>query len=251
MEDCGFSENQNKRVNFMSMSSEKKWALIQKIIFAVFWIGFVALCFFYRDEITVERVVTYTPSNRILAAVVMLGLFALKSISFFVYGGILYAASGIIFSLPQAIGVNTLGTFVMTVIPYLIGKKAGRGAVARLTEKNSKLELLREASNRNGFFISFFIRIVGLLPGDLVGMYLGANGISFWKYVAGTMIGLYPAVIAFSVMGMSAEDPSSPAFIISAVVEIGLCLLSILLYILWSRRKKKRAFAHMKTEDGE
>ena len=93
------------------------------------------------------------------------------------------------------------------------------------------------------------MRIIGLFPGDLVGMYLAACGISFLKYVSGTMVGLYPAVIAFSVMGMSAEDPASPAFIISVVVEIGLCLISLLLYILWSRRKKKKASAYYQTED--
>ena len=233
----------------MSVTAEKKWTFVQKIIFIAFWIGFLSLCFIFRDEITVERIVSYTPGNPILAAVIMLGLFALKSVSFFVYGGILYAACGIIFPLPQAILVNTLGTFVMTVIPYIIGRKAGYKSIEKLTEKNTKLELLRDTSNRNGFFISLFVRIIGLLPGDLVGMYLGACGINFSKYVSGTMVGLYPAVIAFSVMGMSAEDPASPAFIISVVVEIGLCLISLLLYILWSRRKKKKASAYYQTED--
>ncbi len=233
----------------MGGTVEQTWSVIQKIIFMAFWPGLVALCFVYREEITVEHIVGYTPSNPVLAALVMLGLFALKSVSVFIYGGILYAACGIIFPLLQAILVNTLGTFVMTVIPYVIGRKAGCGAIGKLTERNSKLELLRDASNRNGFFISLFVRIVGLLPSDLVGMYLGACGISFSKYVCGTMIGLYPAVIAFSVMGMSAENPTSPAFIISAAFEIGLCLISLLLYILWSRRKKKKASAYCQTEE--
>ncbi|MGM9641774.1 MAG: TVP38/TMEM64 family protein [Eubacteriales bacterium] len=224
----------------MELTVEKKLAIVQKIIFVAFWLVFVVLCFVYRDEITVERITSFTPDEPLLAALVMIVLFALKSVSLFVYGGILYAACGIIFPLPQAIIINTVGTFVMTIIPYLIGRKSGSKAIAKLTEKSRKLELLHDASNRNGFFVSFFVRIVGLLPSDLVGIYLGASGISFGKYVSGTMLGLFSAVVAFSVMGMSADDPTSPAFIISAAAEIGLCILSLVLYFVLARRKKKK-----------
>lgn len=233
----------------MDTNAEKKWSIIRKAICIAFWLAFAILCFIYRDEITVERIVSYTPGNLALAAFIMLFLFALKSVSVFIYGGILYAACGMIFSLPQAILVNTVGTFVMTAIPYAIGRKAGKGSLTWLTGKNAKLELLRDASNRNGFFISFFIRIIGLLPGDLVGIYLGASDISFGKYVCGTMLGLFPSVIAFSVMGMSADDLGSPAFVLSAVAEVGLCLMSVLLYVLWSKKKKKKAETLSNTED--
>lgn len=227
------------------MRTEKILAMVPKIIFVAFWLAFVVLCLVNRERITVEGIINFTPDEPITAALVMIGLFALKSISFFIYGGILYAACGIIFPLPQAIIVNIVGTFVMTVIPYIIGRKVGRDAIGKLTEKNKKLELLREASNRNGFFVSFFVRIVGLLPGDLVGMYLGASGISFGKYTVGTMLGLSFAVVAFSVMGMSLGDPTSPAFIISLAAEIGLCLLSLVLYVNLMRRKKKKNSANI------
>lgn len=82
-----------------------------------------------------------------------------------------------------------------------------------------------------------------------MGIYLGASDISFGKYVCGTMLGLFPSVIAFSVMGMSADDLGSPAFVLSAVAEVGLCLMSVLLYVLWSKKKKKKAETLSNTED--
>ena len=232
----------------MRIMSKSVCRNIPRYLMLLFWIGIITLCFFNRDKISVEQIVNFTPKEPAIAALVMLVLFAVKSVVVFVYGGILYAASGIIFPLPKAIVVNTLGTFIMTVIPYFIGKKAGKDVLAKLLAKNSKLELLRDTSNKNGFFVSFFVRIVGLLPGDLVGMYLGASGVGFGKYVVGTMLGLYPAIIAFSVMGMSANDPTSPTFIISAATEIGLCILSLILYIFWSRRKKKKSSKQIRTE---
>ncbi len=223
----------------MVLTKEKIWSIAPKVLTAVLWLLFIGVCFTHRGEITVDRIVSYTPDKPLVAAVIMLLLFALKSVSLCLYGGILYAASGIIFPLPQALLVNLAGTFIMTVIPYLIGRKEGQELLVKLQQKSEKLELLQSLSQQNGFFVSFFVRMVGLLPGDLVGMYLGASGIPLSKYVPGTMLGLLPAVIAFSVMGMSVDDPTSPAFVISAATEIGLCLLSLVLYFIWVRKKKR------------
>lgn len=218
-------------------------SILRKAVVTCFWLSLIVVCFIYRDEITVERIVNFTPENPVLAAFIMLCLFALKSVTFFIYGGILYAANGILFSLPVAVLMNIAGTIVMTSIPFFIGKRAGSKALEQLTHKSPKLEMLKDVPNKNEFFVSFFVRIVGLLPGDLVGMYLGASGIRFSQYFLGTQLGLLPAVISFSVMGMSIDDPSSPAFIISACFEVGLMLLSVLLFFVWRRRQKKKTNA--------
>lgn len=139
------------------------------------WGALIIVCLIYRDEITVERIVNFTPSEPLAAAAVMLLLYALKSMTLVVYGGILFAASGIMFSLPAAVALNTAGTAIMATIPFIV-------------------------------------RMAGLLPGDLVSMYMGAAGVRYSRYIAGTMPGLFPAVMNFSVMGMSIHDVSSPEF---------------------------------------
>lgn len=224
----------------MKEKDRSKIGSVQKFLVVCIWLSILAACFYFRDEITVERIVDFTPENPILAAVIMLVLFALKSLTFFIYGGILYAANGILFPLPIAIAMNLAGTVVMTGIPFFIGKRAGTGALTQLVQKNPKLEILRDMPNKNDFFVSFFVRIVGILPGDLVGMYLGASGIRYQRYIGGTLLGLLPATIAFSVMGMSINDVSSPAFILSACFEVGLMVLSILLYCILKKRRKGR-----------
>ncbi len=214
---------------------------IKRIPLAVVWIGVIVLCLIYADQITVERIINCTPDNLPLAAAVMLLLFALKGVTVVVYGGILYAASGVLFPLPHAIAVNTVGTVLMTTVPFLMGKKAGADVLVQLRKKSQKLELLQELQSKNEFFVAFFVRIIGMLPGDLIGMYLGASNMRYSRYISGTMLGLLPAVIAFSVMGTSIDDPGSPEFLISACGEAGLMLLSLALSVLWRRKKKQKA----------
>lgn len=222
----------------MKTNDKNKLEILQKAVVACFWLGLLVICFVYKDEITVERIVNFTPENPILAAVIMLILFALKSVTVFIYGGILYAANGVLFPLPIAILMNIAGTVVMTTIPFFIGKQAGTGALTQLVQKNPKLEMLRDIPNQNELFVSFFVRIVGILPGDIVGMYLGASGIRYKRYITGTLLGMLPATVSFSVMGMNINDVSSPAFILSACFEVGLMVLSIVLYCILRKRQK-------------
>lgn len=214
---------------------------IRKTVIIAFWLIFIIFCLLNRDKITISSILSFTPKNLYLAAFVMLLLFAIKSVSVVIYGGLLYAASGIMFSLPVAILVNTIGTVLMVSIPFFIGKRAGKDTMNKLVEKNPKLEVLREVPSKNELFISIFVRLIGMLPGDLVGMYLGASGVHYSKYIAGSMIGLFPAVVSFSVMGMSADDISSPAFIISTAFEIGLMILSIAIYFIWRKKQKQNS----------
>ena len=174
-----------------------------------------------------------------MSVIVMLLLFAVKGVAVFIYGSILYTASGILFSLPVAIIVNTIGTVIMTTIPFYIGKKAGSRLLGELVKKNAKLELLRDTQNKNEFLVSFFLRMVGLLPADLA-MYLGASGMRYKPYFFGTVIGLLPAIVCFSVMRMSIDDVGSPHFLISLIVEVGLMLLSLLIYFIWKLKSKRK-----------
>lgn len=221
-------------------NAEKIIRAAQYAVFVLFWGGLIAACFLYRDKITVESIVSFTPDEPLLAALMMLVLYAVKSLSFFIYGGILNVACGVMFPLPQALLVNTAGIIIMALIPYWLGRKIGKGALTKLTQRYPKLKAVQDIPSQNGFFVSFFVRIVGLLPGDLIGLYLGASGIKFKEYFLGTMLGLLPPVYAFTVMGTSIHDPSSPQFIISAICEVGICVVSLLTYALWKHKKNKQ-----------
>ena len=90
---------------------------IYKIIILCVWLIILGTCLLYRDRFSVESVLRASPQNMPLAALFMLLLVALKSISVFIYCGILFIASGIIFPLPAAILVNLLGAAVMVSLP--------------------------------------------------------------------------------------------------------------------------------------
>lgn len=109
----------------MKYDKHKKLKIAKNTFAVVFWAAIVILCLIYKDQITVDSIVAYAPDNMLVAAVVMLMLFAVKSVLVFIYCGLLYAASGILFPVPIAFFVNILGSLIMATIPFWIGKRAG------------------------------------------------------------------------------------------------------------------------------
>lgn len=227
-------QNSKNSISFLSGTFET----LRQTVVVCLWGLLILLCFLYRDHLTIESIVNYSPADPLLAVLVLLCLFAVKSITLFVYCGILYAASGVLFDFPFSVLVNQAGTFLMMSIPYYIGKRAGIKALTAMVQKNSKLRLLQTSISSNEFFLSFLVRILGLLPSDLVGMFMGASGLRYSRYLLGSMLGMLPTTITFAVMGMSVQDIRSPEFLISAGIELALMVFSAVIYALWQHSKK-------------
>ncbi len=200
----------------------------------------------FKDHITVTDIVEHTPRNSLLAAVVMLALFALKSISVVIYGSALYAASGLLFPLPAAVLVNLMGTVIMVSIPYSVGAANGAEMLENLFRKHPKAAMLKSLRAGSDFFFALLVRLLGVLPGDLVGAYMGASGVKYPAYLAGTVLGMLPSMITFPLMGMNIRRVGSPEFLISAGIQVAMSILSVILYFVLRKKNGKRKEWNMK-----
>lgn len=193
---------------------------------------------FFRG-VTIEHILEFTPENLWLAALVMVGLFALKSLSIFFPMLILIAASGSIFpTFLSAFIVNCVGVAAMILIPYAIGRFAEREFVESLISKHKNASKLRELKSDNELFIAYFLRVINILPCDLVSMFLGSAGFGLWKYMLGSFLGILPGIITTTLMGANAEHPTSPKFWLSVVVEFVFAAASSIWYYFYKKRKK-------------
>lgn len=210
-----------------------------KLLPALVWAALIAACLLHRNDISAEGILNYTPENPWMAAIAMMFLFALKSISIVVYSGILYMASGIMFPLPAAILVNLCGTVVMMSVPWYIGRRAGAPVVGHIREKYPKSRELQEMRKKNDLFFSCMARMIRM-PSDIVSLYMGAVGVDYGKYLAGSILGVLPHVILYPIVGTSITDVHSPEFQISLCIELAYIALTVLFYALYSHRRKIR-----------
>ncbi len=164
------------------------------------------------QSLTLDTVLSYVPARPLLAVLVILLLYALKSVSLMLPVLLLDAACGVLFPLPAAILIASLGTAITLTVPYFIGRGAGPDMTERLQQKHERLREIRQLRNRNEFFCAFLIRIVGILPCDVVSLYLGNTRLPFGKYLLGGVLGFLPDILTAAVVGMKVDDRSSPWF---------------------------------------
>ncbi|MBP1561227.1 MAG: TVP38/TMEM64 family protein [Oscillospiraceae bacterium] len=224
--------------------SEKRGTRVLKKIIQLAPVVMIICCAaiylrFFRG-VTIEHILEFTPENLWLAALVMLGLFALKSLSLFFPMLVLIAASGSIFpTFLSAVTVNCAGVAVMLLLPYAIGRFAEKEFVQELINKNKNADKLREIQSDNELFIAYFLRVINLLPCDLVSMFLGSTGFGLGKYMLGSFLGILPGLITTTLMGANVQNPSSPKFWASIIVEVVFAVSSSAAYYLYKKKHKK------------
>lgn len=199
----------------------------------------VVFLFVSGGKFSPEDILSHSPSTPIFIVLFILILYALKSLSVFFPVIVLQVAVGLLFQSFWAVLLNIAGMAVAFALPYAIGYYSGAAMVTKLLDKHPKVADMIEKQRGNDFFISFFLRIIGFLPVDLVSMYLGSVKTDFMKFMTGSLAGVLPGVIAATIAGTSITDPTSPTFIISLSIALLLSAASFIGNALYQKRKKQ------------
>ena len=178
----------------------------------------------------------YTPKNVVLAVIMLLLLFGLKSLTIVLPLSILYLASGILFSPVAAVFISTVGLSVSITIPYCLGKCSGKQLTEELFQKYPKAKKLSEYQNT--FFTCFITRIVGFLPGDIVSLYFGACDVNYLIYLVAGISGSLLSIVTTTLLGEKLNNPFSIEFVLVAFCRLLVSIGSIMLKILFTKKQK-------------
>ena len=152
----------------------------------------------WLDILHVDQIIAAVNDNRPLAALVILALFAFKGCSCIPYAVILIGCA-LIFELPVAIAINTVGTVICISVSYLIGRFSKGLTFDGMMEKYPKFR--RYFSNAEGYSFTFvfFVHTLHLLRTP------------YWAYVGGSMAALIPSMLIYTVIG-DKFDFTNPLF---------------------------------------
>lgn len=200
----------------------------------------IAMLILSGEELTVDTVVSHLPDNLFTAWLLLLFMYAAKSMSIIFPIVALQIAAGIIFPFWSALILNIIGTALTYTIPYVIGSFSGASATERLIKKYPKIREAVDFQRSSDWFISFILRAVSCLPGDIVSMYLGSINISYIPYVLASVAGTLPGLIPATIVGINFMNPKSTAFIVSVIVTIAASILSIIIYYFMKKSYAKR-----------
>jgi len=201
-------------------------------------LGLLALGLLYlhkQHHITMEEILSWQPENLVLAAVVLLCFFAVKSASVFIPLMIPQILAGHLYSRDVALLINLLGLVIVMSVPYWIGKGLGSAKMGQLLQKYPKIQSILKAQDDNKMAFSFMLRACCVPPADMVTMYLGATGMPFLTNVIGGVLGCFPSMVLTTFLGANIRNPESPAFWQALILNVAWVILSGLGFYLYKR----------------
>lgn len=126
-------------------------------------------------------------------------------------GSPLTVAAGVLFGPVAGTALVVVAATLGATGAFLWGRRLGRGAVARLT--GDRFEKVDAWLHDRGLLAVLYVRLVPLVPFNLLNPVAGVTGVTLRDYVVGTAIGIIPGTFAFAALGGSFDDPSSPMFL--------------------------------------
>jgi uncharacterized membrane protein YdjX (TVP38/TMEM64 family) len=176
-------------------------------VFAGFLLGMFYLVAVARviDVEEMRRAVSATgPAAPLTYVVVSAVLGAL-----FVPGSILAAGSGMLFGPILGIFVTLSAAVGTAVVASRIGRRAGRASARALlgTKRADSIDALIE---RRGLWAVVGQRFIPGISDALASYAFGAFGVPLWQMVIGSFIGSAPRAFAYTALGASIKNLSSP-----------------------------------------
>ena len=152
-----------------------------------------------------------------------MSLLGLPLIPFAVAGGLLFGAVG-------GLGCVVAGSTLGAAAGFLLSRYVARERVAKLLGKNPKFLMIDKAIHREGWKIVGMLRMCPL-PFGLSNYAYGLTNVTFAHYLAATVVGMLPGEIVFVFLGSTGRQlDGSPA--VKVLSGLGIVALFGVLFLL-------------------
>jgi len=180
-----------------------------------------------------EQVRAAIQSYGSLAPVIYILIYSVAPV-FFVPGWIITVAGGLAFGAVWGTALTVIGATIGATLAFLVSRFMGREYVARLLK--GKFKSLDDQAAAHGFQVIFFLRLVPLVPFNILDYVAGISKISLKDYMLGTFMGIIPGTFAYVYLGNALTNIYSWQFALAISLLILLSTVPML-YRWWTRRR--------------
>src|SRR3989344_6936025 len=104
----------------------------------------------------------------------------------------LMAIAGLLFGFVWGIIYTTIAGFFAATLIFYISRKLGKDFVETMVDKErmDKFHSYYDKSSRHKIFTVALLRMLPIMPFNFLSLVLGVSRLSFYEYIAGTVLGL-------------------------------------------------------------
>lgn len=121
---------------------------------------------------------------------------------------VLTLGGGYLFGLPVGFFADSIGATLGATAAFLLGKTIGRSYVISKLKNYPKFQAVAFAIQKSGFKIVLLLRLVPLLPFNMLNYLLSVTPIRVGEYIFATWLGMMPITFALVYVGTTLKDLS-------------------------------------------
>lgn len=187
------------------------------------------------QSFTPESIRDWVKSFGKISPVVYLAVYAIAPLLFFP-GSVLTAAAGLIWGWKSAFLLVTFGANIGANLAFLLGRRLGQKRVQKLTA--GKYEKYEEKIADAGFHTILFLRLVPLVPFNVLNYGAGISGVRWRDYALGSFLGMIPGTFVYVYIGSNLDWRKPQLWFALAVLLLLASTPTIWKY--WNRRKEAK-----------
>lgn len=124
---------------------------------------------------------------------------------------LLTALSGALFGPFWGIVYTVIGENLSANVSFLVGKYFGKSIMDELVKQKKVIPFFDQHIYNNQFISVLILRLI-YMPFDLVGFMSGFRQLRQLDYALGTLLGIFPGLVTFVLLGSSISDPKNLIF---------------------------------------
>ncbi|XP_057467137.1 uncharacterized protein LOC130756608 [Actinidia eriantha] len=121
---------------------------------------------------------------------------------------VLTLGGGYLFGLPMGFVADSIGATIGATAALLLGRTIGRSYVISKLKNYPKFQAVAIAIQRSGFKIVLLLRLVPLLPFNMLNYLLSVTPVRLGEYMLASWVGMMPITFALVYVGTTLKDLS-------------------------------------------
>lgn len=183
----------------------------------------LVLAYTYRGEINLNALSDALHRAGSLAPLAFIGVYALATVGF-VPGSVLTLTGGALFGPVAGTFYNLTGATLGATLAFLAARHLGLGWVRERIIGGRAAEIIAGVEREDWRFVAF-LRLVPLIPFNLLNYALGLTRIRLTRYVVTTYVAMLPGALAYTYLGYAGREAASDS---SGLIRKGLLALALL-----------------------
>ncbi len=149
---------------------------------------------------------------------------------------VLSIAAGVLFGFWSGLLLVYGAALLGATAAFWLGRFLGRDAVEKFT--GTRVEKVDALLSRRGFLAVIGVRLVPVLPFTAINYSAGVTALGWWPYILGTMVGILPGTVSFLALGAYGLDFGWPATL--AAAALGILTLAGVFYAVRVRSRNRQ-----------